>query len=103
MYRVIGTKHYFFEINKWPKNDYLSARKLPKKLAENPYVGKQLSFPFLREKKIGGRRVYYLIYDDLLLVLLVAASGKKDQNDTIKHIKSKLVEFRRIAEDILTQ
>lgn len=27
-------------------------------------VGNQLSYPFLREKKISGKRVYYLVYKE---------------------------------------
>jgi len=55
MFKVIGTDTYLQELDKWSKQDYNAAEKIPKKLAENPYVGKQLSYPFLREKKIGGR------------------------------------------------
>ena len=29
----------------------------------NPYVGDILSYPFLREKKVGAKRVYFLIYE----------------------------------------
>jgi hypothetical protein len=103
MFKVIGTHTYLREIQKWPKQDYVEAEKIPEKLAENPYTGKQLSYPFLREKKIGGRRIYYLIYEDLKLILLVAASGKKDQQTTINHIKENLKEFKSIAEDISKQ
>lgn len=103
MFAVIGTETYLYEIKKWPKADQEAAAKIPQHLAENPYVGKHLSYPFLREKKIGGRRVYYLIYDDLKLVLLVATSEKKDQQATIAHIKMGLDEFREIAEKIAKQ
>ena len=103
MFKVIGTDTYLRELQKWPKKDYDAAEKIPKKLAENPFVGKQLSYPFLREKKIEGRRIYYLVYEDLELVLLVAASGKKDQQATIEHIKDNLKEFRKVAEDISKQ
>ena len=95
MFNVIGTNTYLTEIKKWTKTDREAAEKLPKKLAENPFVGDQLTYPFLREK-----RVYYLVYDDLQLVLLVATSGKKDQQETIDHIKSQLDEYRKIADEI---
>ena len=80
-----------------------AAEKLPHKLAETPFVGDKLSYPFLREKRIKEKRVYYLIYEDLKLVLLVATSGKKDQQETISHIKSQLDEYRKIAEDRVRQ
>ena len=103
MFNVIGTNTYLIELKKWDKADREAAEKLPNKLAENPFVGDQLSFPFLREKKIKEKRVYYLIYEDLKLVLLIATSGKKDQQETIDHIKSQLGEYRKVAEDIAKQ
>jgi mRNA-degrading endonuclease RelE of RelBE toxin-antitoxin system len=100
MFSVIGTETYLRELKKWPEPDKSYAEKIPKGLAINPLVGKQLSYKFLREKKIGGRRVYYLVYDDLNLVLLVATSSKKDQSDTIKHLKKHLDKFRELVEKI---
>ena len=103
MFIVIGTDTYLKEVGKWPKFDRQEAEKIPNQLKENPFVGKPLSYPFLREKRIKEKRVYYLVYDDLKLVLLVATSGKKDQQTTIDHIKVHLKEFRKVAEDIAKQ
>ena len=103
MFIVIGTDTYMKEIGKWPKQDKEAALKIPNQLKENALVGKPLSYPFLREKKIKERRVYFLVYDDLKLVLLVATSGKKDQQATIDHIKKNLYEFRKAAENIVKQ
>ena len=103
MFKVIGTETYLEELKRWPKPDQEAAAKIPLHLAENPYVGKPLNYLFLREKKIAGRRVYYLIYDDLKLVLLVATSEKKDQQNTINHIKRYFDQFREIAEKISRQ
>lgn len=103
MFTVIGTDTYLDELQKWSKSDQEAATKIPSHLKENPYVGRPLGYPYLREKKIGGRRIYYLIYDDLKLVLLVATSDKKDQQATINHIKGNLDEFRTIARKISTQ
>ena len=100
MFKVIGTETYLQELKKWPKPDSNQAEKVHPKLSENPYVGKQLRYPFLREKKIGGKRIYYLIYEDLQLVLLVATSDKKDQQATIDHLSENLREFRTVAEEI---
>ena len=36
-----------------------------KQLTSNPYHGKPLGYPFFREKKIGGKRAYFLVYDEL--------------------------------------
>ena len=103
MFVVIGTETYLRELHKWPKQAFEQAEKISLKLAENPFVGKQLTYPFLREKKIGGRRIYYLVYEDLNLVLLIAVSDKKDQQATIDHIKGNLKEFRAVAENIFKQ
>lgn len=103
MFNVIGTDTYLEEIGKWSKADRASAEKIPKKIAVNPFIGNQLSYPFLREKRIKEKRIYYLIYEDLKLVLLVAVSGKKDQQATIDHIKENLDEFRKVAEHISKQ
>ena len=103
MFKVIGTYTYLHELQKWPKQDHNAAEKISTKLAENPYVGKPLSYSFLREKKIGGRRIYYLIYEDIKLLLLIATSDKKGQQVTIDHIRKHLNEFRIVAEDISKQ
>ena len=66
-------------------------------LAHSPYVGKPLRYPFFREKRLGGKRIYYLIYDDLRCVLLVAASTKKHQQYVIDQIHGTFEDFRKIA------
>ena len=103
MFRVVGTATYLEELSRWPKTDREIAEKFPLKLVENPHAGKLLHYPCLREKRVSGRRIYYLVYDDLELVLLVATSGKKDQQETIEHIKTNLNEFRKVAEGIVRQ
>jgi mRNA-degrading endonuclease RelE of RelBE toxin-antitoxin system len=103
MYAVIGTDTYIQELSKWPKADREIAEKFPKKLAGSPLSGAPLGYKFLREKRVGERRIYYLIYENLKLVLLVATSGKKDQQDTIDHIKTQLNEYRKVAEKIAKQ
>jgi hypothetical protein len=103
MFIVIGTPTYLNEIQQWEKADREAAEKLPYHLRENPFVGKPLSYKFLREKRINEKRIYYLIYEDLHLVLLVATSGKKDQQITIDYIKDYLKDFRIFAENIIKQ
>jgi len=100
MFKVIGTDTYLKEIDKLPKDYKETAIKIPEKLSVNPLSGNQLSYPFLREKRIKEKRIYYLVYEDLKLVLLVAVSGKKNQQATIDHIKNGLDEFRKAAENI---
>ncbi len=102
-FKVIGTNTYLDEISKWPKTDQEFAEKVVQQLAENPYSGKPLNYKFLREKKNKEKRIYFLVYEDLNLVLLVATSGKKDQQDTIDHIKENLDDFKIVAEKIAKQ
>ncbi|MEK6946607.1 MAG: hypothetical protein AABX32_03285 [Nanoarchaeota archaeon] len=52
MFKVIGTDTYLKEIGKWSKVEIGSAEKIPEQLKENPFVGQQLRYPFLREKRI---------------------------------------------------
>ncbi len=103
MFAIFGTETYQKGIKKWPKPEQQLVSKLYKELAENPFLGKQLTYRFLREKKIGGRRIYYLVYKDLQLVLLIATSGKKDQQNTIDHIKKNFGEYRKYAEKLSKQ
>ncbi len=74
-----------------------------KKLTENPYVGDPLGYKFLREKKIGGKRIYFLVYEDLKAVLIVAISDKKTQQETIDTIHKHLREYHQVIQDAITQ
>lgn len=103
MFKVVGTETYLKELGKWPKADREVAEKMAKKLAESPLAGKPLGYPFLREKKIREKRIYFLVYEELKLVMLVATSSKKDQQVTIDHIKEYLAEYKRIAEEVSRQ
>lgn len=55
-------------------------------LAKNPYSGKQLRYPFIRELKIEKFRIYFIIFDKEIVVLLVNVSDKKDQQEVIDWI-----------------
>jgi len=101
MFNVIGTDTYLKEVHGWPSDYKEIVGKIPARLAVNPFLGDPLGYPFLREKRIREKRVYYLVYEDLKLVLLVAVSGKKDQQATIDHIKTQLDDYRKVAEDVV--
>jgi hypothetical protein len=103
MFTVIATDTYLKRVSSWPKAYQESCEKLPKKLSASPLQGSPLGYPFLRESRIKEKRVYYLVYQDLKLVLLVAASGKKEQQATIEHIKEHLDKFKEIAQEIVKQ
>jgi mRNA-degrading endonuclease RelE of RelBE toxin-antitoxin system len=74
-----------------------------KQLAHNPYSGDPLSYPFFREKKVGGKRVYFLVYEDIKAVLMVGVSNKKTQQETINEIKDKLNEYHDVVKEAIRQ
>lgn len=46
-----------------------------------------MGYKFFREKRVDGKRIYFLIYEDVVVVLVVAISDKKAQQVTIDKIK----------------
>ena len=101
-FKVFVTELYDRQIGLLEKEYRDFSESLFKKLKENPFQGKQLA-PFLREKRLKEKRIYYLIYEDLSMVLLVAVSGKKDQQEKINQIKDMSKEYRKTAEEISKQ
>lgn len=71
-----------------------------KELKKGTILGKPLGYEFFREKKIGGKRIYFLIYKEITLILFVKSSKKKYQQETIDEIKILLPEFKKLAYDI---
>lgn len=69
-------------------------------LKNEKIVGQPLTYPFFREKKIRGKRVYFLVYEDLKVAFLVNVSKKKYQQETIDEIKALLPAFKKEAEKI---
>ena len=63
-------------------------------------VGDQLTYPFLREKKITGKRIYYLVYQDIAIILVIEVSNKKTQQKTIDEIKKYLPEYKKLAYEL---
>ena len=83
MFEVLRTKMFDKRLRKLPAEFRGWVDKIEEQLMLNPYVGDQLQVPWLREKKLGKFRVYYLIYDDLNAVYMVNISGKKNQQQVI--------------------
>ncbi len=72
-------------------------------LTENPFVGDQLQIRFLREKRLRGKRLYYLVFEDLQAVLIVAISDKKTQQKTINSILLRINEYRKYLLELLRE
>ena len=101
LYAIYTTKSFDKEITKLSQNDRKRIQKIFLQLKENPYVGDQLQYRYLREKRIKEKRVYYLVYDDLQAVLVVAISGKKYQQTTINYIIDNFDEYKQYLEKLL--
>lgn len=92
-YRVFTSDTLEKKINKFAPHLKKRLEKLKKVLEENPFTGKPLRYDFLREKKWGPFRVYYLIVKDLLIVFILEFSDKKDQQKVIDYIVLHLEEI----------
>lgn len=65
--------------------------------------GDSLSYKFLREFKIKGKRIYFLVYKDICIVLVISASNKKDQKSIVRNIKKELDKFKDLAYKFFNQ
>ena len=88
MYRIFTTEEFDRDFNKLDKSEQERVNKIMKQLKDNgDNVGKPLSgLNFFREKKFGGKRIYFLVYNDVFVVLNLAISDKKTQQATINRI-----------------
>jgi mRNA-degrading endonuclease RelE of RelBE toxin-antitoxin system len=100
-YKIYTTPEFDRLFEELTKDDQIEIEKLTKEeLPENPYQGRALGFKFFREKRIKGKRVYFLIYDDYVLVLMVAIGDKKTQKKDIAQIKMNREAYLKLSEDI---
>ncbi|MBI5554210.1 MAG: hypothetical protein HY917_05750 [Candidatus Diapherotrites archaeon] len=74
-------------------------RKMILQLKETAEVGKPLQFNWFREKKFGGKRLYYLVYSGRQTVLLVAFGDKKDQQKIINQVLVNREAYRKAVEE----
>jgi putative component of toxin-antitoxin plasmid stabilization module len=100
-YKLYRTKTFDKEFEKLPSFEQKEIQNFENKLIENPFVGKPLGLIFFREKKLNGRRVYYLIYEEFVVILMVAISDKKTQQPTIEAIKNRLNEYYNLVKNSL--
>ncbi len=98
-YDVYTTDDFDFEYYSLEKSEQERIDKLFIKLKDNPYVGDPLKYKYFREKRINGKRVYFLIFDDLNAVLFVAFSDKKTQQETIDAVIDKIDQFKNYLKE----
>lgn len=105
MYAVFRTQKFDKEFAKQlSQEEQKQVEKFEKeRLTQDPHLGDPLGYEFFREKKIKGKRVYFLVYDDLKAVLMVGISGKKTQHETIEGIKSRLNDYYEVIKEAIKQ
>lgn len=105
MYIILHTEPFDKELSKYfsPEEQRQVEHFEKRQLINNPYVGDPLCYKFFREKKVGGKRVYFLIYDDLNVVLMVLTSDKKTQQEKINEIKLHLEDYYFLVKETIRQ
>jgi hypothetical protein len=96
MTRILSTKEFDTWERLLPKDLQKEVDSFIKELKSGAKIGQPLGYPFFKEKRIDGRRVYFLVYEDLDSVLLVTISDKKTQQDTIDNIKDHLDNYNEL-------
>jgi len=91
------------QMYKWDSHENILANNIFQKLAVDPFQGRPLNHPQLREKRIRDKRLYYLVFEDLKIVFIVNFSSKKNQQQIINAIKLMISDYRKIAEEISKQ
>ena len=98
--QVLETEEFsrLFETLEKKEKDWI--KKIVQQLEESFLVGKPLKFNWFREKKFGGKRLYYLVYEKTGLVLLVAFGTKKEQQEIINHVLQNKKKYMKFIEQI---
>jgi len=100
-YKIFIEPEFEKDLSKLSKAEQERITKIKEQLKENPYVGKPLGYEWFREKRLNGKRLYYLIYENYVAVLIAALSDKKTQQLTINTIKLALDEYKDKIEKAL--
>ena len=101
MFKVYRTKEFEKLMSKLlTEEERKRVDKIEEEIVENGFTGSPLRFDFLREKRISGKRIYFLVYEEFKSALMVSLSDKKAQQETIDKIKEYLPEFRKLMEKI---
>jgi len=96
MARVLSTKEFDTWEKLLPKDLQNEIQAFIKELKKGAKIGQPLGYPFFREKRIDGRRMYFLVYEDIDTVLLITISDKKAQQDAIDKIKKDVDYYNKL-------
>ncbi len=103
-YHIISLAEYEKSINDLENVEQQRIERFIVQIRENGMlVGKRLRFPFFREKKFNGKRLYFLIYEEWKTALLARVSTKKQQDETINWIVENLPELKKYVEQKLRE
>ena len=103
LFKIFRTEMFKGELEKLSKTEQTRIKRFENHLIENHFIGKPLGIVFLREKRLNGRRAYYLIYEDFNAVLIVTVSNKKTQQETIAVIKANFGNYYQLIKKIVLE
>ena len=99
VYRIFTTKEFDEDFDSLDSSEKSRVRKIMDQLKEKgDFVGKPLRYPYFREKKFEGKRLYFLVYQDYMVILALAIGNKKTQQETINKIIAELQNYKDIIE-----
>jgi len=91
MFAIYHTQRFDNELNKLSVEEQRIIRQFEQRIAITPLFGKLLYSTFVREKKLNGKRAYFILCEQLQAILFVATSDKKAQQQTINEIKGDIL------------
>ena len=96
IYRIFKTEEFDEQYEKLDGQDKKRVDKILAQLYEKGgAIGKPLAgLGFFKEKKFGGKRLYYLVYENFLAILAIAISDKKAQQATINKIIFEIADYQ---------
>ncbi|RJQ20238.1 hypothetical protein C4580_04340 [Candidatus Woesearchaeota archaeon] len=90
MFEVCRSDEYNKLFIKLSRNYQHILERFEDRLCANPYIGKQLTYEFFREKKFDNRRALFFIYPEHRKVLLLTIVTKETQESAMKWLRKNL-------------
>ena len=103
MFKIFTTEEFDKDFNKLDKSEQLRIKKIFIQLKkQGDQVGKPLSgLSFFKEKRLNGKRLYFLVYNDISIILALTISDKKAQQATINQILVDITEYQKYVYETL--
>ncbi|MBI4158754.1 hypothetical protein HY500_00675 [Candidatus Woesearchaeota archaeon] len=98
-WQILKTEIFEKKFSKLDKSIQQQIESIRDQLKINPYIGKPLHVDYLREKKVGKFRIYYLIYQEYVIIYMITISEKKDQQKAINTIRLFLDKYHQEIEN----